>query len=207
MELICDNCEKIFQRARTKHKKYKFCCPECHKLWMKSKTKINKCKFCGKETRNPAFCCKSCAASYNNKEFPKRGKESKSVKAGKITIKKSFCVICEVQIKYRRTYCDECNPQRVDWSQVTFANINSKRIYQKHSRIRNLARNAYLKLDKPKECVICGYDKHFHVCHIKPISSFTEDVPVSTINNLNNLIALCPNHHWELDNGTLTLGL
>ena len=200
MELICDNCEKIFQRARIKNKntKHNFCCPGCLKLWRKSKIKINNCKFCGKETRNPAFCCKSCAASYNNKEFPKRIKGSKT---------KRFCIVCGIQVNYRSRYCTEHNPQYVDWSQVTFANINSKRVYQKHSRIRNLARNAYLKSDKPKECVICGYDKHFHVCHIKPISSSTEDAPVSTINNLNNLIALCPNHHWELDNGTLMLGL
>ena len=28
---------------------------------------------------------------------------------------------------------------------------------------------------------------------------------IEEINNINNLIGLCPNHHWEYDNGLLEL--
>ena len=105
----------------------------------------------------------------------------------------------------RKTVCDEHNPQSVDWSQITYSDLSNKLVYQKHSRLRALARNSYLKSDKPKECAICGYDRHFHVCHIKAINSFSGDTPVTVINDLKNLIALCPNHHWELDIGLLTL--
>lgn len=49
-------------------------------------------------------------------------------------------------------------------------------------------------------CKSCGFDKHIEACHIKPISSFPLDTKLSVINNLSNLIALCPNCHWEHDN-------
>lgn len=28
--------------------------------------KVHKCANCGADTRNPVYCCSSCAASYNN---------------------------------------------------------------------------------------------------------------------------------------------
>jgi predicted HNH restriction endonuclease len=43
------------------------------------------------------------------------------------------------------------------------------------------------------------------VCHIKPISSFEETVYLSVINSQDNLVLLCPNCHWEFDNGHLEL--
>jgi hypothetical protein len=154
---------------------------------------MSKCLNCKKETTNPKFCNKSCAAVYNNKLYPKRKK--------KIYI----CKICGVQIPQRRKFCDEHNSQIINWSAITYEKITGKRNYQKHSRIRNLARRIYLKSDKPKKCIKCGYDKHFHVCHKKGINAFSYDTPVSVINDLSNLVALCPNHHWEFDNGLLSL--
>lgn len=41
--------------------------------------------------------------------------------------------------------------------------------------------------------------------HKKPVSEFEGHVNIKTINNLDNLIALCLNHHWEFDNGILNL--
>jgi len=55
-------------------------------------------------------------------------------------------------------------------------------------------------------CAICGYTNHYEICHIKSVSSFPPDaLIVKEINNINNLIALCPNHHWEFDNDILKL--
>lgn len=53
--------------------------------------------------------------------------------------------------------------------------------------------------------MICGYDKHFEVAHIKAVSSFDNESKVKDINDIENLIALCPNHHWEYDNSDLTI--
>lgn len=52
-------------------------------------------------------------------------------------------------------------------------------------------------------CAMCGYDKHFEICHIKSIADFSETALLSEINNIGNLIPLCPNHHWELDHGLI----
>ena len=51
-----------------------------------------------------------------------------------------------------------------------------------------------------KSCEQCGYDKHVEVCHIKPIQSFPSQTAIDIINDISNLIVLCPNCHWEFDN-------
>ena len=45
------------------------------------------------------------------------------------------------------------------------------------------------------KCAICGYDKHVEIAHIKPVSDFTDSCTIAEINSIDNLIALCPNHH------------
>jgi len=152
-----------------------------------------KCHHCGQNTTNPTFCNRSCAASFNNQKHPKRSKQ------------KTFCKHCGVLIVGRRTTCDTCNPSYVDWSNLTLSDIRTKALYQHSARIRQVSRTIYRQSDKPKQCAVCGYDKHYEVCHIKPIKGFLSNTPISEINHIDNLVALCPNHHWEFDNGLLTL--
>ena len=84
--------------------------------------------------------------------------------------------------------------------------LHRKSSYQNaRSAIVKHARRVYQNSDKPKQCIICGYDKHYEVAHIKAVADFSDDTLVSEINSKNNLIALCPNHHWEYDNGLLDL--
>lgn len=66
--------------------------------------------------------------------------------------------------------------------------------------IRRHAVKVYETSDKPKECNSCGYDKHYEVCHIKAVSDFPDEALVEEINSIDNLMALCPNCHWEFDN-------
>ena len=68
------------------------------------------------------------------------------------------------------------------------------------SAIAKNARKVYLLSDKPKKCICCDYDKHYEVAHIKSVNSFDDESLICEINDLDNLIALCPNHHWEYDN-------
>lgn len=65
------------------------------------------------------------------------------------------------------------------------------------------AKAVYEFSSKLKVCVICGYSKHIEICHIKNVSDFDVNVKINEINNINNLIALCRNHHWEFDNGLI----
>jgi len=65
-----------------------------------------------------------------------------------------------------------------------------------------MARVAYRKSSRPKACAVCGYDTHYAMCHIRPINDF---LPTDTVvSELCNLVALCPNHHWEFDHGKLS---
>ena len=150
------------------------------------------CLQCGEPTLNPKFCSRTCAATFNNKEFPKRER------------KQFFCESCGNEAIYRRRFCTKCNPNSgVDWALRTLASLRSLADF--HSRIRQLARKAYHDLGKPNRCVNCGYSKHLEICHLRPIQNFDGATPISEINSPNNLVALCPNCHWELDNGLLTL--
>src|SRR5574340_1379822 len=143
-----------------------------------------KCIKCKTETNNVKFCSRTCANSWNNKLHPKR------------KLKPSYCYKCGSKIDRRnhsdrRKVCTKCNRNIVDWSKVTYKTLRCKRTYQKNSRIRDLARRSYSKIDKPKQCKVCGYDKHVEICHNPPISSYPPDTPVSVINHPKNLVGLC----------------
>lgn len=65
--------------------------------------------------------------------------------------------------------------------------------------MRDNARRVYKRSDRPKRCVVCGYDKHYDVAHIRGISDWPLTALISEVNCLSNLVALCKNHHWEFD--------
>ena len=152
------------------------------------------CLNCQKETTNPKFCSQSCSISYSNRHRPK---------------KPYYCSKCNQLLGYgysqfhRRKYCEKCTPNYVDWMAVTYKEMISRYDYQVNARIRELARKIYQKTNKPKCCANCGYNKHYEVCHIKGISDHDLDTTIGEINDIHNLIALCPNCHWEMDNGLL----
>lgn len=73
------------------------------------------------------------------------------------------------------------------------------------SSIQKGARAIYRNSSKPKSCAVCGYDKTYEVAHIRSVSDFSDDALISEINHMDNLIALCPNHHWEFDHIGLDL--
>lgn len=153
---------------------------------------MNVCVNCGKETPNPKFCSRSCSASYNNKQRQKV---------------KRYCIECGAYIgegvNCRKKYCDNCRPGFVDWNLVTLEEVEEKRTYQTHSRIRDLARAKIKNEPRFCKCAECGYDKHIEVCHVKAIQDFEKTATIEDINDLSNLVGLCPNHHWEFDNGLL----
>lgn len=84
--------------------------------------------------------------------------------------------------------------------------LSSRKNYQSYrSAIRKLAEKTYKESGKPLSCSVCGYDKHIEIAHIKAVSDFDNSSTIAEINSIDNLIALCPNHHWEYDNGILKL--
>jgi hypothetical protein len=166
----------------------------------------NHCLFCNasifclesqtlSDIKKKKFCNHSCAAKYSNYHRQKK----------KYYCQKCGAIICEGFENYTgRKYCNTCSPNYADWTQITYGEAKEKRLYQVNSRIRELARQKFCKTHELK-CAICGYDKHVEIHHIKGISTFSDDTPISIINEDSNLIALCPNHHWEIENGLLEL--
>lgn len=82
---------------------------------------------------------------------------------------------------------------------------NRKNWQSARSAIQKNARNVFKSKNKELKCYICGYDKHVEIAHIKPVSEFDDNTTIAEINNIDNLIALCPTHHWEYDNGFLKI--
>lgn len=141
------------------------------------------CLECNCETDNPKFCSRSCSTTYNNRKSPKRQRQGS-------------CKECGIVIKSTRTYCGGCTPH--DVGSRTKKEVYSQAKYQKSAVIRQHARRVY---DGPNECLLCGYNFHVDICHVRDISDFPETALVAEINSADNLIALCKNHHWEFDNG------
>ena len=54
-------------------------------------------------------------------------------------------------------------------------------------------------------CKVCSYDLHVDICHVIAVHQFNADRTLGEVNNIDNLVALCKNHHWEFDNGMLDL--
>lgn len=137
------------------------------------------------------FCNRSCSVSFNNRVVPRRTLSNK-------------CKLCNVPIKSQLMYCKDHTPKKQDYNNLTYEELTQSAKYQKSAIIRTLARRTYFA-SNDKTCKRCGYDKHVEVCHIKPIKSHSTKTKLSQINDINNLIGLCPNCHWELDSGLFTL--
>ncbi len=153
---------------------------------------MNNCLHCGAATANAKYCSRSCANRINGHLFPSRQRIARS------------CKHCGTALQTRRTTCDRCNPSIVDWRTVPLQQLKAKAQQQYAAQIRSLARVIYRKSSQPKVCAVCGYDVHYEVCHIRPINSFPATEFVAAVNKLSNLVALCPNHHWEFDHGHLS---
>lgn len=155
------------------------------------------CKTCGEEfdklpsqvKRSPNhFCSRTCANKHNNK-VPKR----------KLT---NNCVKCGTLIRSNVKHCSTCwdpTPPDCTLDEAIYRNGHRSSAY---ALVRTRARSIAKKLGW-NSCAICGYDKHIEIAHIKAINEFPPDTFISEINSEDNLMPLCPNHHWEVDHGII----
>jgi 5-methylcytosine-specific restriction endonuclease McrA len=154
-----------------------------------------KCLNCPVETTNPKFCSQSCAASYNNKLYPKKKRKIK------------LCAICSEPVDNKSIYCIK---HKSDGKNLVYTISDAINAYSKHHRssafalIRSRARAVAIKFGI-NSCQNCGYDKHIEVCHKKPISSFPIETFINVVNDMSNLLFLCPNCHWEFDNKIIVI--
>lgn len=142
--------------------------------------------------KNKKFCNQSCGAKYNNRilGYPRHKPKVR------------ICSNCGVE--YVKPYdcgtrCSVCK----SLPNVSILGFRTKG----ESIIQSVRTHARMVLFKARshECEICGYKVRVDCCHIKPIKNFSSAALLSEINTKENLVALCPNHHVELDLGLLKL--
>ena len=81
-------------------------------------------------------------------------------------------------------------------------------ITHKYSLVRRYAREVMNNSTKEKTCILCKdniFDEVVEVCHIKGIATFPNNTLLTTVNNLNNLVYLCPSHHKLFDKGLIKI--
>ena len=183
-----------------------------------------------RETKIKKFCSHSCAAKFNNQGVARNKQGPKSIinecsddaiieafnSSDNITeFSKKLGYKCKIDVDNYSVSnkLQELNLNIEDLKNIVdISNLTKGQLFDRYkqwqtarSAIAKMARQIFNNSTKSKRCAICGYDKHYEVAHIKAVSDFDDDVLISEINDINNLIALCPNHHWEHDNNVLNI--
>jgi hypothetical protein len=119
----------------------------------------------------------------------------------------NYCKKCNALTRGTNKHCDTHLPKKETTGSKTLRHYIEKLEPGTHpswrySEVRSHAR--YVNRDRLRVCQVCGYARAVQFCHIKPLSTFDLDTPLSIVNAPENIAILCPNHHWELDHGGIT---
>jgi hypothetical protein len=171
----------------------------------------NYCKQCGKiigipdngivqDIKVKKFCNRSCAASFNNTGNRKHGEAPKLCQCGNNKVKGSNkCKKCRTEIQTNES------------EQKTLFEISNKKAKysaSKYNGVRDKARAKLIKLGVKKRCKFCSTDEFIdvlEVAHIKGVREFSEDTKLKEVNNISNLMYVCPSHHRMFDKGLIKL--
>ncbi len=153
-----------------------------------------------REVRKRVFCDRSCAASFNNRNAVRKHGPSR---------KSRVCRFCQAPHYESGMFCtQECRSASKlaklgsRTKRELFANCASWQAAR--STIQRNARQVLLKAFPFPAC-FCGYTTHIEVAHVVPVADFPDSALISEINHPGNLWPLCPNHHWEYDNGLIQI--
>ena len=172
-------------------------CANCNKSFLKFPSQI-------KRSSNH-FCSRSCAATYNNKLFPKRMVADVFCKCGKKIRPKEKC--CDTFVPKKRQRRWRKNSETSEMTLYELQNkisAKGKHPSWKNALVRNHARTHNRHL-KGLPCQKCGYSLHSEFAHVKDITAFSLDSKLSEINDESNILILCRNCHWEFDHDFLLL--
>lgn len=143
----------------------------------------------------------------NPKERFNKGLKHNNAKYGH-----DLCPICGKEKTIVSELCKDCRnkQKRQNIKNRTLGSfINGhKYLTTKCSDIRRDARRTIEESNKERVCAYCHnheFDPILEVHHIKGILEFDSSSTVSEINDVDNLVWLCPNHHQMLEMGLITL--
>ena len=198
IQIKCNYCGKVFNLTQKEYHHHKsehfFCSRECSRAYSSIRNKkinqFNDETFIKLISESKSFneLGKKIGYSCSNSRFNEYVKE----RCKKLNIKIKF------RQPYKMTEKNSTNPIKEMTKGELLLNRSSYQSYR--SAIRKDADKTFKKEDGNCACCICGYNKHVQIAHIKPVSSFKETDLIGEINNIKNLVPLCPNHHWEYDN-------
>ena len=201
IQVKCDNCGKVFYMTPKQYRHHKsnhfFCSRECSKKYSSAKNKkINQISdeaFIKLVAESKSFTelGKKIGHSWSNSQFNRYAKER--------------CKLLNIKIPfvhpYETTEKEVIRPIKEKTKGELMSNRNSYQSYR--STIRRDADETFQKEDGNYACCICNYNKHVQIAHVRAVASFKDTDLISEINHIDNLIPLCPNHHWEFDNDKL----
>lgn len=145
------------------------------------------------------FCSRKCAATFNNKKYPKRKRKRRLCSCGthiEPTTKSKYCITCRKEHD-RTTLTKNMTLREAQIKGSKYLHPSYKNTY-----VTTYNRSWNSNLIKIP-CQYCGYSKHVELCHIKPICEFSLDTTLGEINKPENNLVLCKNHHWEFDHKLL----
>lgn len=121
---------------------------------------------------------------------------------------RKICPTCGRLMTWQATTCKSCSGIKREKQKIhrmrTLGEL--KKLYPSpgwRTRVSRIARDTYKASGKPYACEICGYENSVDIAHISAVSNFEDNCTLAEVNDIKNLIALCPNHHWEFDKGVL----
>ena len=223
-EFTCPVCGNVFYKTKRQISKNSgivpvYCSKRCSRIAHEKKLIKVICKECGKEYEiekseydkkirrgSEFFCSRSCAAKYNNREYPKREKTSTA----------EICPICGGKKSRASGICSECNRKKRENDVMShelgyYIGYDKKLPYitRRCTEIRKVAREIMENnKDVEKVCACCHnheFDDVLEVHHIKGIAEFSPYDKVSKVNELKNLVWLCPTHHRMVERGLIEL--
>ena len=151
-----------------------------------------------KKTYNQKFCNFNCGNSFRAKRWSENNKNVCKQCGDSIHFQSEYCVEC-----YRKDKSDNAESRNFTLRQVhKHASNLGRHPSWVNSEVRTYARS-WNKHLKGLPCQKCAYNKHTEFCHITAITAFNLSTKLSIINAPENLFILCPNCHWEFDNGLL----
>jgi len=193
---------KLRKEALDRYYKNPNICNFCNKIIQVKETdsipNVRLKKYCD------SICCgqaqKRNSEAYKNRKKKDRFKDTEKIKS--ITKKNSKINLSDEEI-FRLKAESGIKFLEIVTKGELFARTKNQQ--SARTSISAHARKVFKNSGKPYSCLICGYTNHTEVCHIREVSGFSDESFIGEINDINNLMALCPNHHWEFDNDLLEI--
>lgn len=149
------------------------------------------------EVKRRKFCNKTCSAKTLNLGVRRNYKGGET----------NLC-LCGEQKQKKSQKCVSCKKKEYDNLSLATILKDGKYSSTKLTNVRRRARQILLESNKIKHCSLCehsDFDTIVEACHIKSIMSFDLQSLVLEINDINNLVWLCPSHHALYDKGLIKL--